>query len=70
MHDFLAALSPEHLRLCISAFGPFGRQADTNISLTAAETAGESFLGRLVRDTDEAAKGGVRRVVSYLVLVR
>ena len=34
--DSLAALSPEHLRLCISTIGRFGRQADTNISLTAA----------------------------------
>ncbi|KAL5513923.1 hypothetical protein ACEPAG_2684 [Sanghuangporus baumii] len=34
--DSLSALSPEHLRLCISTIGRFGRQADTNISLTAA----------------------------------
>jgi hypothetical protein len=29
-------LSPDHLRLCISTLGQFGRQADTNIALTAA----------------------------------
>ncbi len=38
MCDALAALSPEHLRLCISTLGQFGRQADTNIALTAAES--------------------------------
>ncbi|KAI0300723.1 hypothetical protein B0F90DRAFT_1722805 [Multifurca ochricompacta] len=38
MCDSLAALSPEHLRLCISTLGQFGRQADTNIALTAAES--------------------------------
>ena len=38
MCDTLAALSPEHLRLCISTLGQFGRQADTNIALTAAES--------------------------------
>lgn len=36
--DSLSALSPEHLRLCISTLGHFGRQADTNIALTAAES--------------------------------
>jgi len=39
-----AALSPEHLHLCISTLGQFGRQADTNITLTAAESL---FLGVL-----------------------
>lgn len=34
--DSLSILSPEHLRLCISTIGRFGRQADTNIALTAA----------------------------------
>jgi hypothetical protein len=38
MCDALAALSPDHLRLCISTLGQFGRQADTNIALTAAES--------------------------------
>jgi len=38
MCDGLSALSPEHLRLCISTLGQFGRQADTNIALTAAES--------------------------------
>ena len=34
--DSVSSLSPEHLRLCISTLGQFGRQADTNIALTAA----------------------------------
>ena len=38
MCEGLAALSPEHLRLCICTLGQFGRQADTNIALTAAES--------------------------------
>lgn len=36
--DSLGQLSPEHLRLCISTLGQFGRQSDTNIALTAAES--------------------------------
>ncbi|PCH34907.1 hypothetical protein WOLCODRAFT_27538 [Wolfiporia cocos MD-104 SS10] len=36
--DSLTSLSPDHLRLCISNLGQFGRQADTNIALTAAES--------------------------------
>ncbi|KAI1793675.1 hypothetical protein LXA43DRAFT_971708 [Ganoderma leucocontextum] len=36
--DSLSSLSPDHLRLCISTLGQFGRQADTNIALTAAES--------------------------------
>jgi hypothetical protein len=38
MCDALATLSPEHLRLCISMHGQFGRQADTDIAPTAAES--------------------------------
>lgn len=34
--DSLTSLSPEHLRLCIKTLGQFGKQADTNIALTAA----------------------------------
>ncbi|KIJ91398.1 hypothetical protein K443DRAFT_115078 [Laccaria amethystina LaAM-08-1] len=34
--DSVSSLSPEHLRLCITTLGQFGRQADTNIALTAA----------------------------------
>lgn len=34
--DSVSILAPEHLRLCISTLGQFGRQADTNIALTAA----------------------------------
>ncbi|KAJ7226681.1 hypothetical protein GGX14DRAFT_692973 [Mycena pura] len=34
--DSISSLSSTHLRLCISTLGQFGRQADTNIALTAA----------------------------------
>lgn len=34
--DSVSTLSPDHLQLCISTLGQFGRQADTNIALTAA----------------------------------
>lgn len=34
--DSVSTLAPDHLRLCISTLGQFGRQADTNIALTAA----------------------------------
>ncbi|KAH8990427.1 hypothetical protein EDB86DRAFT_3244911 [Lactarius hatsudake] len=67
MCDALAALSPEHLRLCITTLGQFGRQADTNIALTAAESL---FGGRLRRDTGQATRGGtgarVQRAVDAL----
>jgi hypothetical protein len=36
--DSVSSLSSEHLRLCISTLGQFGRQSDTNIALTAAES--------------------------------
>jgi C-terminal region of Mon2 protein len=36
--DNLAALSPDQLKLCITTLGLFGRQTDTNIALTAAES--------------------------------
>lgn len=36
--DSISSLSSDHLRLCISTIGHFGRQADTNIALTAAES--------------------------------
>jgi len=38
MCDGLAAHSPEHLSLSITTIGQFGRQADTNIALTAAQS--------------------------------
>ncbi|CAE7121297.1 unnamed protein product [Rhizoctonia solani] len=38
MCDNLDVLSPEDLRLCITTLGLFGRQSDTNIALTAAES--------------------------------
>ncbi len=34
--DSVTSLSPDHLRLCISTLGQFGKQSDTNIALTAA----------------------------------
>ncbi|KAJ4490805.1 hypothetical protein J3R30DRAFT_3752338 [Lentinula aciculospora] len=34
--DSVSELSPEHLRLCITTLGHFGRQVNTNIALTAA----------------------------------
>ncbi|KZV66097.1 hypothetical protein PENSPDRAFT_689284 [Peniophora sp. CONT] len=49
--DALSVLSPDHLRLCISTLGAFGRQADTNIALTAAESL---FWG--VSDAIQAAR--------------
>jgi hypothetical protein len=57
MCDALAALSPEHLRLCISTLGQFGRQAAGRHEYRP-DGGGESLLGRLGRDTDEAARGG------------
>lgn len=36
--DAVSMLSPTDLRLCISTLGQFGRQADTNIALNAAES--------------------------------
>jgi hypothetical protein len=36
--DSMANLPAEHFRLCITTIGQFGRQADTNIALTAAES--------------------------------
>ncbi|OJA16091.1 hypothetical protein AZE42_05645 [Rhizopogon vesiculosus] len=36
--DSVSVLSAEDLRLCIKTLGQFGRQADTNIALTAAES--------------------------------
>ncbi|CAE6416233.1 unnamed protein product [Rhizoctonia solani] len=38
MCDNLHVLSPDHLRICITTLGLFGRQPDTNIALTAAES--------------------------------
>ncbi|KAF8486568.1 hypothetical protein F5888DRAFT_1824999 [Russula emetica] len=60
-----AALSPEHLRPCISMIGQFGQQADTNIALVAAE----SLLGRFRRDTDEVVcMGAIRTLFRTLQL--
>lgn len=36
--ESLLSLSPSQLKLCISTLGLFGRQTDTNIALTAAES--------------------------------
>ena len=38
MCDALAALSPEHLHLCISTLGQFSQQAETNIPLVVVES--------------------------------
>jgi hypothetical protein len=48
--DALESLDPPHLQLCISTLGAFGRQADTNVALTAAESllwsVSDSIQGR------------------------
>jgi len=54
--DSVSSLSPEHLRLCISTLGQFGRQADTNIALTAAESllwSVSDFIQFKRKDTDQ-----------------
>jgi hypothetical protein len=63
MCDALAALSPEHLRLCISTLGQFGRQADTNIALTAAESL---FWG--VSDAIQAKRREAEQEPAYSAL--
>jgi hypothetical protein len=69
MCNALAALSPEHLRLCISTLGEFGRQSDTNISLTAAESFlwgvsdARSFFAEKLRCIEPA--GNRRPMVFY-----
>ncbi|KAL6306601.1 hypothetical protein BKA93DRAFT_729312 [Sparassis latifolia] len=61
--DSLSSLSPEHLRLCISTLGQFGRQADTNIALTAAE----SLLWG-VSDSIQAKRKDVEKEPEYSAL--
>lgn len=61
--DSLSELSPEHLRLCITTLGQFGRQADTNIALTAAE----SLLWG-VSDSIQAKRKDVAREPEYSAL--
>ncbi|TCD65014.1 hypothetical protein EIP91_003335 [Steccherinum ochraceum] len=61
--DSLSQLSPEHLRLCISTLGQFGRQADTNIALTAAE----SLLWG-VSDSIQAKRKDVEKEPEYSAL--
>ncbi|KAG6333293.1 hypothetical protein ID866_5795 [Astraeus odoratus] len=58
--DSVSSLSPEHLRLCISTLGLFGRQADTNIALTAAES-----LLWSVSDSIQAKRKDVQREPEY-----
>ncbi|OCH93573.1 hypothetical protein OBBRIDRAFT_885401 [Obba rivulosa] len=61
--DSLSSLSSEHLRLCISTLGQFGRQADTNIALTAAE----SLLWG-VSDSIQAKRKDVEKEPEYSAL--
>lgn len=63
MCDSLSALSPDHLRLCITTLGQFGRQADTNIALTAAESL---FWG--VSDAIQAKRREVDHEPAYSAL--
>ncbi|EGO23125.1 hypothetical protein SERLADRAFT_439867 [Serpula lacrymans var. lacrymans S7.9] len=58
--DAVSSLSPEHLRLCISTLGQFGRQADTNIALTAAES-----LLWSVSDSIQAKRKDVEKEPEY-----
>ncbi|KAF9033039.1 hypothetical protein BDZ89DRAFT_1036881 [Hymenopellis radicata] len=61
--DSVTALSPEHLRLCISTLGQFGRQADTNIALTAAASllwsVSDAIQGKR-KDVEEEPRSEVR----------
>ncbi|KAH9933694.1 hypothetical protein B0H21DRAFT_699431 [Amylocystis lapponica] len=61
--DSLSQFSPEHLRLCIKTLGQFGRQADTNIALTAAE----SLLWG-VSDSIQAKRKDVEKEPEYSAL--
>lgn len=61
--DSLSVLSPEHLRMCISTLGHFGRQADTNIALTAAESL---FWG--VSDSIQAKRKDAEKEPEYSAL--
>lgn len=54
--DSVSSLSPQHLRLCISTLGQFGRQADTNIALTAAESLLWSVSDAIQAKRKDAAK--------------
>ena len=61
--DSLTSLSPEHLRLCIKTLGQFGKQADTNIALTAAA----SLLWG-VSDSIQAKRKDTEKEPEYSVL--
>lgn len=61
--DSVSSLSPQHLRLCISTLGQFGRQADTNIALTAAES-----LLWSVSDSIQAKRKDVAQEPEYSAL--
>lgn len=61
--DSLSVLSPGHLRMCISTLGHFGRQADTNIALTAAESL---FWG--VSDSIQAKRKDAEKEPEYSAL--
>ncbi|KAL4066352.1 hypothetical protein V8B97DRAFT_2111374 [Scleroderma yunnanense] len=58
--DSVSSLSPGHLQLCIATLGQFGRQADTNIALTAAES-----LLWSVSDSIQAKRKDVQREPEY-----
>ncbi|KAI5120993.1 hypothetical protein M0805_000454 [Coniferiporia weirii] len=61
--DSLSTLSPEHLKLCIGTIGRFGRQADTNIALTAA---GSLLWG--VSDSIQARRKDAEQEAEYNAL--
>lgn len=61
--DSLTSFSPEHLRLCIKTLGQFGKQADTNIALTAAA----SLLWG-VSDTIQAKRKDTEKEPEYSAL--
>ena len=70
MCDCLVALSPEHMRFCISALGQFGRQVVTNIRLRLAKTV---FWGISDGIQDKAVlcrpRAGVQRALWMCILL-
>jgi hypothetical protein len=58
--DSMSTLSSAHLRMCISTLGQFGRHADTNIALTAAES-----LLWSISDTIQAKRKDTSRETEY-----
>ncbi|KAG9095186.1 hypothetical protein FS749_010913 [Ceratobasidium sp. UAMH 11750] len=69
MCDSLDVLSPEHLRLCITTLGLFGRQPDTNIALTAAESLLWSVSDSVqAKRSDPAKEGEYNQIWMFLLL--